>query len=52
MTEGSSGGRRSGMVERGEYRPELLFSNAELLQNVAEHPMAMWKMRKNQEGIY
>lgn len=40
------------LFERGEYRPELLFSNAELLQNVAEHPMAMWKMRKNQEGIY
>lgn len=36
--------------EAGEYRPELLFEDKEILQNVAEHPMAVWKMRTS-EGM-
>lgn len=35
------------LFEAGEYRPKLLFSNVQLLQNVVEHPMAMWKTRKS-----
>ena len=30
--------------EKGEYRPELLFSDSQILRNIAEHPMAAWKM--------
>lgn len=26
-----------------EYRPELLFANAEILERVEKHPMALWK---------
>lgn len=34
--------------EAGEYRPELLFSDSQILKNIAEHPMAVWKMRLEQ----
>lgn len=34
--------------ENGEYRPELLFSDSQILENIAEHPMAVWKMRLEQ----
>lgn len=34
--------------EKGEYRPELLFSDNQILSNIAEHPMAAWKMRLEQ----
>ena len=30
--------------EKGEYRPELLFSDNQILSNIAEHPMAAWNM--------
>ncbi len=33
------------LFESGEYRPELLFSDKQILDNVAGHPMAFWKMR-------
>lgn len=34
----------------GEYKPELLFDNAELLARIEHHPMALWKCsRKVQE---
>ena len=32
------------LFEVGEYRPELLFSNGKILENIAEHPMAIWKV--------
>lgn len=35
--------------EAGEYRPELLFEDTEILQNIMEHPMAVWKMRTGEE---
>ena len=28
---------------RGEYKPELLFDDPEILSRIAEHPMARWK---------
>ena len=31
------------LFEAGEYKPELLFSNDKILENIAEHPMAIWK---------
>ncbi|MCQ2336310.1 MAG: nucleotidyl transferase AbiEii/AbiGii toxin family protein [Paludibacteraceae bacterium] len=30
---------------RGVYSPELLFSDAEIINNIANHPMALWKCR-------
>lgn len=33
------------LFELGEYKPELLFPDSKILQNVAGHPMAVWKMR-------
>jgi len=33
------------LFETGIYRPELLFSDKQILENVAEHPMVLWKMR-------
>lgn len=32
------------MFEAGEYRPALLFSNKQILKNIEDHPMAVWKM--------
>ena len=29
--------------ELGEYKPELLFENNVILENIKEHPMALWK---------
>lgn len=31
------------LFERREYKPELLFEDAVILENVKEHPMAFWK---------
>ena len=28
-----------------EYRPELLFDDAEIIKNVRNHPMAYWKIK-------
>ena len=28
---------------KGEYNPELLFSNPEILLQIENHPMALWK---------
>ena len=28
---------------RGEYKPELLFSDADILRRIESHPMALWK---------
>ena len=28
---------------KGEYNPELLFSNPEILLHIENHPMALWK---------
>lgn len=32
--------------ERKEYKPELLFEDVAILENVKEHPMALWKMNQ------
>lgn len=33
---------------KGDYRPELLFDDSEILTRIAKHPMALWKCgRKN-----
>lgn len=32
------------VFERKEYKPELLFEDTAILENVKEHPMALWKM--------
>jgi len=29
--------------EKGEYRPELLFDDSEIVERIYEHPMALWK---------
>ena len=34
--------------EKGEYRPELLFTDNQILRNIERHPMAAWKMRSEQ----
>lgn len=31
--------------ENKEYRPELLFNDPDILENVKDHPMALWKCR-------
>lgn len=33
------------MFEKGEYMPSLLFSDNQILENIVEHPMAIWKMQ-------
>jgi len=33
------------LFEAKEYRPELLFKDAEILNNIKTHPMALWKMQ-------
>jgi len=35
-----------GTFRNNEYHPELLF-DGEMLERVKEHPMALWKCRKN-----
>ena len=35
--------------KHGYYRPELLFDNEEILDRIAEHPMALWKTAKNRD---
>ena len=37
------------MFEKGEYMPSLLFSDNQILENIAEHPMAIWKMQLEQK---
>lgn len=32
--------------EQKDYRPELLFDEQEIIENIREHPMALWKCRK------
>lgn len=32
--------------ENGEYIPELLFEDKEILERIKDHPMALWKTRK------
>lgn len=27
------------------YKPELIFDDAEILERIKEHPMALWKIR-------
>ncbi len=31
--------------EKGEYKPELLFDDADILKNIKNHPMVLWKMQ-------
>ncbi len=31
----------------GEYRPDLLFDDKEILERIADHPMAIWKTKRN-----
>ena len=35
---------------KGEYRPELLFDDVEILSRIEKHPMALWKCNKNGSG--
>lgn len=32
--------------ERKDYKPELLFEDASILENIKDHPMVLWKMRQ------
>lgn len=31
---------------RGEYKPELLFDDGEIIERIKEHPMALWKINE------
>ena len=31
----------------GQYRPDLLFEDPDILESIKEHPMAIWKCKKN-----
>ena len=33
--------------KNGRYKPELVFEDTEILERIANHPMAIWKMRNN-----
>ena len=33
--------------QKGYYHPDLLFDNTEILERIADHPMAIWKTNKN-----
>lgn len=33
------------------YRPELLFEDEEIVGRLLNHPMALWKMQQQREGI-
>lgn len=35
---------------KGEYKPELLFDDAEILSRIAGHPMALWKCSRKTSG--
>ena len=35
--------------ERKEYRPELLFDDKIILDNICSHPMAIWKVKEQKE---
>ncbi len=35
----------------GYYLPELLFDDTEILNRIADHPMAIWKTQKNRDRI-
>lgn len=37
------------MFEKGEYMPSLLFSDNQILENIVEHPMAIWKTQLGQK---
>ena len=37
------------MFEKGEYMPSLLFSDNQILENIVEHPMAIWKVQSAQK---
>ena len=37
------------MFEKGEYIPSLLFYDHQILENIVEHPMAIWKMQLEQK---
>ena len=39
-----------GAFANGEYRPELLFGDAEILSRIEKHPMALWKCNKKARG--
>ena len=34
---------------RGEYHPEVLFDDDEIISRIRQHPMALWKCSKNKE---
>lgn len=34
---------------QGEYMPELLFDHGDIVQRIENHPMAIWKCRRNKE---
>lgn len=38
------------MFEKGRYIPSLLFSDNQILENIVEHPMAIWKMQLEQKS--
>ena len=33
--------------EKGEYKPELVFEDDDILKNIKNHPMALWKMQEH-----
>lgn len=35
--------------KHGYYQPELLFSDASILNRISNHPMAIWKTTKNRD---
>ena len=34
------------VFENKEYKPELLFADEKILNNIQNHPMAVWKMKQ------
>ncbi|MBQ2244169.1 MAG: nucleotidyl transferase AbiEii/AbiGii toxin family protein [Bacteroidales bacterium] len=34
------------LFNQGEYKPEALFDNPEIIDRIKEHPMALWKMNE------
>ena len=38
--------------EQKDYRPELLFDQKEIIENIKDHPMALWKCRNQNERIF
>ena len=35
--------------ENKDYRPELLFSQSDIIERIKHHPMAIWKCRKKKK---